>query len=71
MSTCAGTNQDGSPCENSAKEGSDYCHLHQDQATGRSAGAPSRPARRFLRLFGIVVILMFLGVVAVRCGAFG
>jgi len=50
-------------------EGSEYCHLHQEQTRGRADGQPQRPARRFLRLVALVAMLMVLAVVAVRCGA--
>ena len=30
---CKGTTKDGSRCKNRARDGSLYCHLHQDQET--------------------------------------
>ena len=68
MSTCAGTNQDGSPCNNSPTEGSRYCHLHQDQATSGGADTPDNPANTFLRLVLIGVTLGYLIAFAVSCG---
>jgi len=68
MSTCAGTNQDGSPCQNTPTAGSDYCHLHQDQAEGVGTEAPSRPSRTFLRMVLIGVVIGYLIAMAVSCG---
>ena len=67
MSTCAGTNQDGSPCNNTPASGSAYCHVHQDQADGAVDTDASGVARRFARGLVLVVSVLFLLAVAVRC----
>ncbi|MFP4228380.1 MAG: hypothetical protein ACLFTE_06090 [Salinivenus sp.] len=67
MSTCAGTNQDGSPCHNAPMSGSAYCHVHQDQAHGEAASDASSASRRFARGLVLVVSVLFLLAVAVRC----
>ncbi len=67
MSTCAGTNQDGSPCHNTPMSGSAYCHVHQDQANGAAGTDASGVARRFARGLALVVSVLFLMAVAVRC----
>lgn len=67
MSTCAGTNQDGSSCSNTPAPGSAYCHVHQDQADGSSGPATTGDGLPFLRALALVVSLLFLLSVAVRC----
>lgn len=68
MSTCAGTNKDGSPCNNTPTEGSRYCHVHQDQAQGGPQTQPADPARRFAVLLFIIVGVMYLVAIAVSFG---
>lgn len=67
MSTCAGTNKDGSSCSNTPMSGSDYCHLHQDQTAGPAEDQPARPARTFLKLVTYGVIISYLLALAVSC----
>jgi hypothetical protein len=67
MSTCAGTNQDGSPCNNTPTSDSAYCHVHQDQANGTEDTDASGVPRRFARGLILVVSVLFLLAVAVRC----
>lgn len=68
MSTCAGTNQDGSPCQNPPTAGSEYCHLHQDQAGAGRGDTPSNVSRTFLRMVLIGVAIGYLIALAVSCG---
>lgn len=67
MSTCVGTNKDGSSCSNTAMSGSEYCHLHQDQSASPASEHPERPGRTFLKLVWYGVIVGYLLALAVSC----
>lgn len=68
MTTCAGTNQDGSSCSNPPVAGSAYCHLHQDQGEEGARGSqPRDPVRTFVRLVFAGVVLAYLLIVVIRC----
>lgn len=65
-STCQGRTQSGRPCENPVAEGSRYCHLHQEQATGTDS--EDRTKRLYWIVFLIGLILLFAMLIYLASG---
>ena len=65
MAKCAATTQDGSPCQNEALEGSNFCHVHQPDE-GPAQGGEFKVGFGMLLLtamvlqFAVYVLVRFL-----------
>lgn len=57
MGTCAATNKDGTPCQNDAMEGSQFCHVHQPQDEPADEGRPEDEPRFGTMLVGAFVVI--------------
>ena len=63
MGTCAATNKDGTPCNNDAKEGSQFCHVHQQSDEPEAGGDPSdEPGfwKMMAGAFAVIFVTYFL-----------
>jgi hypothetical protein len=59
MGTCAATNKDGTPCQNDASEGSQFCHVHQPQDEPTDAERRADEPR-FGTMLGGAFVVIFL-----------